>query len=144
MNGRLCGFLALSLIIASFLLGVEPAQADQQSAAKDLQDATDLILNYSKGAPAPPDRILESAELLRAYELAPKTLVNALSRLQKEAPFTAARGGLPLALLAGEIVDQQRAVGFPDALDPKLALARKRWRTRRTSRCNCNWTEARP
>ena len=117
MTSRLCSLLAFSLIVASTLLGAMPAQADQQSAAEELQAATDLILSYAKGEPAPPERVLDSAELLRAYELAPKALVTALSRLQSEAPSAVARNGLPLALLAGEIIDQQRAVGFQDALD---------------------------
>jgi hypothetical protein len=117
MTSRLCSFLAFSLIVASSLLGAMPTQADQQSAADELQVATDLILSYAKGEPAPPERVLDSTELLRAYELAPKALVTALSRLQREAPSAVARSGLPLALLAGEIIDQQRAVAFPDALD---------------------------
>ena len=117
MNSRLRSFLAFSLIIVSTLLVAAPVQADQQSAAEELQEATDLILSYAKGAPSPPESILESAELLRAYELAPMALVTALSRLQREASSTATRNGLPLALLAGEIIDQQRVVGFPDALD---------------------------
>ena len=49
MNSRLRSFLAFSLIIVSTLLVAAPVQADQQSAAEELQEATDLILSYAKG-----------------------------------------------------------------------------------------------
>jgi predicted Zn-dependent protease len=91
MNMRIWRWLIFAVSMVSTLLGASSAQADQPVAIGDLQAATDVILSYARGAPASADRVLESAELLRAYELTPWVMVTALSRLQREAPSSASR-----------------------------------------------------